>query len=187
MINKNKLFLIAMAVGLLMPGLSLADLTMSTSTDSSATTTQSGLQFSSGLQMPADSGSGALTIPEALYLSGPRLIELDGTTDIYWVAPNNLKIPDFNTAIFDSYGSKLEDVQTVGQDEFDYYQNAQYIRLQGNAKIYKISGTTKRPIPSSVWNPAGINPEQIIDINRLNFNYYKTGKSVVDEEDLLAT
>ena len=141
-----------------------------------------GLQMG-GLQMPTgltygDSGMGA-------YAQGPRLIKLEGGSNlIYWVSANNLKIPVWTQAVLKSYNSSEADVQAVSQEEFDYYSAAKFIRLQNNSRIYKIENNVKRFIPSSVWNPAGIDPAQIIDVNRTDFNSYKTGKSLTTTEEL---
>lgn len=158
-------------------------------TTASSTNTTGGLQMpSGGLQyddswMSSDSGL-AMNAEVGVYSAGPRLIKLEGTETVYWVSPNNLKIPMFSEAVFKSYKNNPEDVQTVSQAEFDYYQNAKYIRLIGNSRIYKTEGGAKRFIPSAVWNPAGIDPSLIIDINKTDFNSYKTGKAVAGAEEL---
>ena len=54
----------------------------------------------------------------------------------------------------------------------------------GNSRIYKTEGSVKRFIPSTVWNPAGIDPSLIIDINKTDFNSYKTGKALAGSEEL---
>ena len=85
-----------------------------------------------------------------------------------------------------SYGAQSSDAQTVGQDEFDYYQDSYYIRLQGNARIYFVKdGKVKQFIPSGVWNDAGLDGSQIVDVNKTEFNYYKTGKAVGSSLDIL--
>jgi plastocyanin len=118
----------------------------------------------------------------AQYPSGPRLIQLSGDPVIYWVSPLNIKIPVWNDAVMASYHLNKTDVQVADQNEFDYYLNAQYIRLNGKGVIYKIEGSTKRSIPSSVWNVAGIDPSIIIDVNKTDLNSYKTGKAVKSGE-----
>lgn len=136
------------------------------------------LQIPAGLQISDDLN---LT---GVYINGPRLIKLEGTTTVYWVSANNLKIPMWTDAVFKSYKNNAEEVQTVAQEEFDFYQNAKYIRLIGNSRIYKTEGKYKRFIPSAVWNPAGIDPSLIIDVNRTDLNSYRTGKSLTSTEEL---
>src|SRR5262249_53063589 len=131
------------------------------SSSSSASTTPlvtgsvpSGLQMSGGgLQMPAnwqpptDSGSAPAGFfvgdngspSSGAYASGPRLIQLSGDPTVYWVSPNNLKIPMLSAKVFLSYNNKWSDIATVQQDEFDYYQAAKYIWLNGTGAIYKIN------------------------------------------------
>lgn len=158
--------------GLQMPG----GLQMGVDENMSAGT---GLQMPGGLQFQDD-----LNLSEAMYQSGPRLIKLEGAATVYWVNVNNLKIPMWTDSVFNSYKNNSEEVQAVAQEEFDYYQNAKYIRLIGNSRIYKTEGKTKRFIPSAVWNPAGIDASLIIDVNKTDLNSYKTGKSLTSTEEL---
>ncbi len=138
----------------------------------------------SGLQMPAGLEYQDVADSSAFYQNGPRLIKLDGSNVVYWVNPMNLKIPMWTDAVFKSYNSNPEEVQVVSQEEFDFYQNVKYVRLLNNSRIYKIEGQVKRFIPSSVWNPAGIDPSLIIDINKTDFNSYKNGKNLTSGEEL---
>lgn len=137
-----------------------------------------GLQMTDGLQYQDNLN---LT---GVYINGPRLIKLEGTTTVYWVSANNLKIPMWTDAVFKSYKNNAEEVQVVAQEEFDFYQNAKYIRLIGNSRIYKTEGKYKRFIPSAVWNPAGIDPSLIIDVNKTDLNSYRTGKGLTSTEEL---
>ncbi len=148
------------------------------------TSSGGGLQMPSGLQMTEGLQYQDNLNLSGFYVNGPRLIKLEGTTTVYWVNANNLKIPMWTDAVFKSYNNNSEEVQTVSQEEFDFYQNAKYIRLIGNSRIYKIEGKIKRFIPSAVWNPAGIDVGQIIDINKTDFNSYKIGKSLTTMEEL---
>lgn len=143
-----------------------------------STTNGMNLQIPSGLLMTDNLN---LT---GVYINGPRLIKLEGTTTVYWVSANNLKIPMWTDAVFKSYKNNAEEVQAVAQEEFDFYQNAKYIRLIGNSRIYKTEGKSKRFIPSAVWNPAGIDASLIIDVNKTDLNSYKTGKSLTSTEEL---
>ncbi|MFA5991266.1 MAG: hypothetical protein WC794_03410 [Candidatus Doudnabacteria bacterium] len=138
-----------------------------------------------GLQMPVDlQFQDNLNLSAGMYSNGPRLIKLEGTSTVYWVNANNLKIPMWTDAVFKSYNNNSEEVQTVTQEEFDFYQNAKYVRLIGNSRIYKTEGKYKRFIPSAVWNPAGIDVSLIIDVNKTDFNSYKIGKSLTTGEEL---
>ena len=87
-------------------------------------------------------------------------------------------------AVFNSYKNNEADINAVSQEEFDYYPNAKYIRLKNNSRIYKTEGNVKRFIPSAVWNPAGIDPSQILDVNKTDFNSYKNGKNLTSAEEL---
>ena len=152
-----------------------------TSTDLSSF---SGLQMPGGLQLPgmeSNSVSGDFSV----FPTGPRLIKLQDETTVYWVSGNNIKIPMTSAKVFLSYKNKWSDVQTVSQQEFDYYQTAKYIWLNGKGAIYEIESGVKRYIPPSVWNPAGINPDKIIWVNKTDFNSYKTGQPVRNGAEML--
>jgi hypothetical protein len=134
-----------------------------------------------GLQYPGPSSSG---INLGLYSNGPRLIKLKDDKTIYWVAQNNLKIGMVSSKIFLSYHNKWEDVQEVEQIEFDAYPKAKFIRLNGAGAIYKISGSKKSIIPSSIWNNAGIDVGQIIDVNLTDFSSYPLKTPVENSSEL---
>jgi plastocyanin len=119
------------------------------------------------------------------YPDGPRLIKLDGDDTVYWVSPNNLKIPMHSRAVFLSYHNKDEDVQTVSQEEFDYYHDAKYIWLNGKGGIYKTEGTTKRLIISQAWAEAGLGADQVINVNKADISSYKTGAKVTTSDNVL--
>lgn len=137
-----------------------------------------------GLQMPADQNLPDAQLVMGQYQQGPRLIKLEGSNTVYWVSPNNFKIPMFNNAVFLSYNNKWEDVTTVGQDEFDYYQNAKFIRLNGQGAIYYVQDKLKKKIPSEIWNNSGLDESQIIDVNKTDFNSYKSGSSVQSYDEM---
>ncbi len=143
----------------------------------------------SGLQMPSglgyqDPGTGTDSLSFGLYQAGPRLIKLNGTGTVYWVSESNLKLAMMSRAVFLSYKNKDSEVVTVEQPEFDYYQNAKFIWLNGKGGIYKIEGTTKRLISTQAWSEAGVDPGQIIYVNRTEFNSYKTGSKITDAAEL---
>lgn len=119
------------------------------------------------------------------YASGPRLIKLEGSETVYWVSEGNLKIPMLTRAVFLSYNNRDEDVATVSQEEFDYYQDAKYIWLDGKGGIYKVDGTNKRIISVDAWTETGMGAEQVISVNKADFNSYKTGSKITAAEDVL--
>lgn len=148
-----------------------------TTTTTIATTTD----FSNfvGLQMPQ-------------YQNGPRLIKLEGDSTVYWVSGANAKIPMFSAKAFLSYGNKWSDIQSVGQQEFDAYPTAQFIRLNGGGSIYYVgdgtpnSGDTgiRRMVPSEIWNSTGLDVSKLIDVNKTDFNTYKVGDNISALSDL---
>ena len=153
-------------------------------TDSSST--PAGLQIPLGMQIPAgaqDQNTSSFTV----YANGPRLIKLDGDGTVYWVSENNLKIAMTSAKVFLSYNNKWSDVQTVGQDEFNFYQNAKFIWLNGTGAIYLINNGVKQLIPSSIWNSSGIDASQIINVNKTDFASYKTGVKITSADELNLT
>ncbi len=160
--------------------------------------TASSTDFShfSGLQMPSGNSTttpgGGLQYQDpglmpamTQYPNGPRLIKLEGSTTVYWVSANNFKLPMITRNVFLSYKNKDADVQTVTQDEMNFYADAKFIRLMGNATIYFIKGGTKQAIPSSIWNSSGEDAAGIIDVNKTEFASYKTGVKVKSVNEIL--
>jgi hypothetical protein len=179
-----------------------ATTTPATTTPISNATSTNNNNFSNfvGLQMPTGQGllfggssnngginpGTGLQIPINQYANGPRLITLsggDGT--LYWVNANNFKIiVPKSSKVTGSYGIKDGDAAAVAQDELNFYQDTAYVRLQGNARIYKLFGNAKRFIPSSVWSAAAIDAAELVDVNKTEFNYYKTGPAVTSADEL---
>ncbi|MDE2312302.1 MAG: hypothetical protein KGJ93_04440, partial [Patescibacteria group bacterium] len=118
------------------------------------------------------------------YVPGPRLIKLENDSTVYWVSPGGLKIPMISAAVFLSYHNKWSDVQTVGQEEFDSYANAQYIWLNGTGAIYKIDNGTRQQIAPDAWNNSGLDASQVIWVNRTDFNTYKAGPAITAANEL---
>lgn len=173
-----------------LPLVGLAD-DATTTPDSTATTTDFsnfvGLQMPDGLQVDDSSATGVTGVSadglltysiQPQYPNGPRLIKLDGSDTVYWVSGGNIKIPMLTRAVFLSYGNKDEDVQSVSQDEFDFYPTAQYIWLNGTGAIYQIDGNTKHMITSAAWSAMGVDVSSIINVNKADFNSYKTGSKI---------
>lgn len=158
-----------------------------------ATTTPTGLSMpggtalpgsGSGLQFPAGSDQSTVTTGLNNYQNGPRLIKLDGDSTVYWVSENNIKIPMISDKVFYSYHNKMADVATVSQDEFDYYQDAKYIWLNGTGAIYYIKDGAKKYIPSSVWVQLEADSSEIINVNKTDFNSYSKGVSIASADDI---
>ena len=108
----------------------------------------------SGLQMPTGLEYQDNLNLNALYQTGPRLIKLESDSTVYWASSNNLKIPMVSAEVFLSYDNKWSDVVTVSQDEFEYYQTAKYIWLNGAGQFTKL-----KMVLSSIFLPLyGIQP-----------------------------
>ena len=160
---------------------------------STASTTPTNFSSFVGLQFPGGNSSsttvgglqmngGTFSIPG--FMPGPRLIKPADDSTVYWVSSGNLKIGMLSAAVFLSYGNKWEDIQTVDEGEFNNYATAKYIWLNGTGAIYKITNGVRHYIPSSVWNPAGIDSSQIINVNSTDFNSYSKGDNISDAAGL---
>jgi|ERR1051326_4778519 hypothetical protein len=193
--QKIAISLMASLSAILIPALALAQVATSTNAsatstpDSATSTVTSGLQFNdlTGSQNINSSSSTPLGLQMAApqYPNGPRLIKLDGGDTLYWVNANNFKIIVPNSAaVLKSYGITASSATAVTEDELSYYGDSLYIRLNGNARIYKLEGKNKRFVPSNVWSHAEVDPAAIIDVNKTEFNYYKTGPAIKTLDDL---
>ena len=138
-----------------------------------------------GLQFPTGTMSvdGGVAEPSGEYPNGPRLIKLGGSSTVFWVNENNLKLPMLNRTVFLSYKNKDSEVQTVSQEELDYYEDAQFMQI-GSGIIYRIEGTTKRAITSQAWSESGLDESVIMKVNKTELNSYKTGAQITSAEDL---
>ncbi|MCK5122532.1 MAG: hypothetical protein KAQ87_00020 [Candidatus Pacebacteria bacterium] len=95
---------------------------------------------------------------------------------IYYLSPNGVKKWIRNPEIFVSYNNKWEDIQVISKREMDSYPESNLIRLSGTNEIYFIEGATKHYIPTAqVFNKHHLDWNVVLDINEMEFNYYKRG------------
>jgi hypothetical protein len=201
--KKRMLLPLAISGALLTPFLAFGDLMMpgyenqsqggTASSSSQSLLPDGGLKMPEGLQYEAGNSSmkGSVKVGNnglmsfMPYAEGPRLITLGESNTVFWVSSSNFKLPMLSEKVFKSYNNKWEDVARVEQDEFDYYPETRFIRLAGNGAIYFLDEAgMKRVIPTKIWNEAGIDAEEIIDVNKTEFNSYKTGAAIKEVSEI---
>ncbi len=98
---------------------------------------------------------------------------------IYYLSNRNIKKWIPTAEIFNSYENKWDDVQVISKKEMDSYTNVNVIKLIGDNKAYLIENNTKRWIPdANTFNKYHYNWDNILEVNRMEWEYYKTGSKV---------
>lgn len=97
---------------------------------------------------------------------------------VYWITDWGGKMPVLNDRVFFSYGSQWSDVKTITQEELDDYEEVQYIKLSGNARVYKISNGIKYYVTPAAATRLGIDPAKVVTVNSTEFYNYKTGATI---------
>lgn len=110
--------------------------------------------------------------------TGDRYVRVAGDPTVYWVTPWNAKMPILSAEVFYSYGSKWEQVQTISQEALDDLDDVEYIKLKGNARVYKIDGAVKRYVYPVAAQRLNIDPAKVVTINETEFYSYRTGKAI---------
>ncbi len=110
--------------------------------------------------------------------TGDRYVRVAGDPTVYWVTPWNAKMPILSAEVFYSYGSKWEQVQIISQEALDDIDDVEYIKLKGNARVYKIDGAVKRYVSPAAAQRLNIDPAKVVTVNETEFYSYRTGKSI---------
>lgn len=116
------------------------------------------------------------------FLPASRLIKLSDNPTVYYVNQYRLKMPIPSAEVFLSYGAKWEDIEVVEQAELDFYKSAEYIKLIGNARVYFLKDGLKRYLTQKAARALKIFPEEVIPVNRMEFNAYASGETLDEEE-----
>lgn len=107
-----------------------------------------------------------------------RYVRVAGDQTVYWVTPWNAKMPILSAEVFYSYGSKWEQVQIISQAALDDLDDVDYIKLNGNARVYKIDGAIKRYLYPAAAQRLNIDPAKVVTVNETEFYSYRTGKAI---------
>ncbi len=109
---------------------------------------------------------------------GPKTAKVDDDPTIYFVTASCLKMPILSARVFLSYGNRWENIQTISQEDLDSYDSVDYIKLKGNARVYKIEDTVKRYIYPSAASRLNIDPNSVVEVNATEFYAYRSGSSI---------
>lgn len=109
-----------------------------------------------------------------------ELIQARGSEDVYYVTNLGYKRRIPSEEIFDSYGNRWEDVIFVDPDTFNEIPKVKLIRLEDDYKIYFLGeDDTKQWIEDTeTFNKLGYSWEGISLVNKVEFQFYKTGPSL---------
>lgn len=119
--------------------------------------------------------TGCTTTPSA---QTDRYVRVAGDPTVYWVTSWNAKMPILSAEVFYSYGSKWEQVQIISQEALDALDDVDYIKLKGNARVYKIEGAVKRYLTPAAAQRLAIDPAKVVTVNETEFYSYRTGKMI---------
>lgn len=120
------------------------------------------------------------TIGQTTTTGGPvsKYVKVEGNATVYWVTSWGAKMPVLSAQVFLSYGGRWEDVVTVSQEILDAYDDVEYIKLSGNARVYKIEGGVKRYLTPAAASRLNINPATVVTVNPTEFAAYRTGSTI---------
>ena len=115
-------------------------------------------------------------------LPASRFLKLAEEPTVYYVNQYRQKIPIPSAKVFLSYGAEWQDVETIEKAELDFYKNAEYIKLIGNARVYFLKDGVKRYLTQKAASALKILPEEVVAVNRTEFNAYASGETMEEEE-----
>jgi len=125
----------------------------------------SGLQFSGSQASPASTST--------------HIVQVQGSSVIYYINERGQKLPYPNWKSFTSYGHTKEEIQVITQDELNSYPDVKYIKWSGSAKVYQLTGGVKQYLSSAACTRLQIPPEDVLVVNKTQFNSYKSGVSIL--------
>ncbi|MBU3924335.1 DUF5018 domain-containing protein, partial [Patescibacteria group bacterium] len=108
-----------------------------------------------------------------------RLVRESKQGKIYYLSALGVKKWIPTAEIFTSYGNKWEDIQVISKKEMDSYATSNLMKLIGSPDVYLIENNTKRLIPSAeIFNKNKYDWAKILEANKIEFDWYKTGAAV---------
>lgn len=106
-----------------------------------------------------------------------NLLKIKGQSDIYYLTESGQKRRIPNWQAFIDYGYKLTDVAEVSLQELMAINDSYLIKLQGDARVWKLEGDIKRHIPSpDVFKAYGFKWQDIAEVNWSEFNAFFEGE-----------
>src|SRR3989344_906238 len=123
-----------------------------------------------------------LTLNALDLMPASRLLKLADEPTVYYVNQKGLKLPIPSAEVFLSYDAKWEDIEVVSPEELNFYLAAEYIKLIGDAKVYQLKNGVKRYLTQSAASSLKIFPEEVIPVNKTEFNAYESGETLGEAE-----
>jgi len=108
-----------------------------------------------------------------------KLVRVKGDPKVYYLTESGLKrwIPTIE--VFNSYNNKWEDVVELESKDVNGYSNNDLIKLENEAKVYKLENSKKRWIETmEAFNKLGLDWNKIAPVNQTEFNFYPEGSVI---------
>jgi Fe-S-cluster formation regulator IscX/YfhJ len=105
-----------------------------------------------------------------------KLVRVKGDPKVYYLTESGLKrwIPTIE--VFNSYNNKWEDVVELESKDVNGYSNNDLIKLENEAKVYKLENGKKRWIETiEAFNKLGLDWNKIAPVNQTELNFYPEG------------
>jgi len=113
-------------------------------------------------------------------IANSQLARVSGEARVYYITKGGLKKWIRNPEIFRSYpNNRWEDVVVVSPGDLDIYPQVNLIRREGDYKVYKMEGDTKRWIKTAeAFTRLGYDWNKILSINDTEFRFFGEGSVI---------
>ena len=136
--------------------------------------------FSGGGSFSTISTQALAEVDLRLRIASSQLARVQGDPRVYYITKGGLKKWIRNPAIFHSYSTnRWEDVVVVSPGDLDIYPEVNLVRREGDYKVYKIEGDTKRWIKTAeVFTRLGYDWNKILSINDTELSFFGEGSVI---------
>lgn len=105
-----------------------------------------------------------------------KLLQAIGDLKVYYITESGLKRHIISAEIFNSYGNKWEDIIQVSATDVNSYGNNVLVKVEGDAKVYKLENGQKRWIKTAeAFNKLKLDWTQIAPVNAAELGAYMEG------------
>jgi len=117
-----------------------------------------------------------------------RLAKLSTNDTIYYInLAKKIKKPHLNMDIFFGYGNKLDDVETLSEDDLNIYNEPILAKTKNSPQIYLVKEGFKKLITSpAIFESSGYKWKNILEISEQDLENYELA-SPLTEEDIQIT
>jgi hypothetical protein len=126
----------------------------------------------------SDQSKQSFTVGQSTEAPRGVYVKVQDDPTVYWVTSWGGKMPILTEQIFLSYGTKWSDVRIITQEQLDSYGDVLYIKLRGNARVYKLENFVKRYLTPAAATRLNIDPARVVEVNATEFYYYRTGSTI---------